>query len=213
MIGWIKCIFLGKGFVLQMNQGKKDDNCTKKATVLLAGQGDEEAFERLLADYTPLITSLVKATLSAFSFPESDYEDLYQEAVILFFRAVSRFDAEQDDVAFGLFAKICIRNGLITQAKKLQKRVDVLADKCAEVAENAADAALPVDDIIERERYSFLYQSVQATLSSYENSVWWRYLAGQTAKSIAKELNTDAKSVQNAIFRIRRKLRAVIPHP
>lgn len=196
-----------------MNQGKKGDNCTKKATVLLAGQGDEEAFERLLADYTPLITSLVKATLSAFSIPESDYEDLYQEAVILFFRAVSRFDAKQDDVAFGLFAKICIRNGLITQAKKLQKRVDLLSDESAEATAEGADVPLPVDDIIERERYSILYQSVQATLSPYESSVWWRYLAGQTAKSIAKELDTDAKSVQNAIFRIRRKLRAVIPHP
>ena len=67
--------------------------------------------------------------------------------------------------------------------------------------------------VLEEERCKMLYESVRNTLSAYENRIWWLYLSGRTAKNIAQELNTDEKSVQNAIYRIRRKLRAAISYP
>ena len=193
---------------------KQSSPAQQHADIFLAKQGDEAAFERLLTDYAPLITSSVKNTITEFSFSDSDYEDLYQEAVIFFFRALNRYDTQQDGVAFGLFAKICIQNGLRTQAKKLKKRDDLLAcTDGTDPLENASSEGAPSERLIEEERYVMLYQSVRATLSTYENRVWWLYLAGRTARDIANELGTDEKSVQNAIFRIRRKLRAIIPHP
>jgi RNA polymerase sporulation-specific sigma factor len=191
-----------------MKQANSSQSTHLHNDILLAKQGDEDAFERLLADYTPLIISSVGGCISEFLLAESDYEDLYQEAVILFFRAINRYDTEQDGVAFGLFAKICIRNGLSTQAKKLQKRIRI-------VESNAPDCDEPSPDehVIEEERCKILYENVRNTLSAYENRIWWLYLSGQTAKNIALVLDTDEKSVQNAIYRIRRKLRAIIPHP
>ena len=191
-----------------MKQENSSQSTHLHTDILLAKQGDEDAFERLLADYTPLIVSSVGGCISEFLLAESDYEDLYQEAVILFFRAINRYDTEQDGVAFGLFAKICIRNGLSTQAKKLQKRIRI-------VESNAPDCDEPAPDehVIEEERCKTLYENVRNTLSAYENRIWWLYLSGRTAKNIALELETDEKSVQNAIYRIRRKLRAIIPHP
>lgn len=179
--------------------------------LLLAKTGDQVAFERLLENYRPLISSLVKSAVCEFPFSDSDYEDLYQEAVILFFRALERYDANQEEVAFGLFAKICIRNGLITQAKKLKKRLCLLPLENEEQEEDATEAL--ADRLVEEERYKELYESVQSALTAYENRVWWLYLSGRTAKEIASILAKDEKSVQNAIFRIRRKLRSSIPHP
>ena len=185
----------------------------RNQTVLRAKQGDQEAFERLLEDYSPLISSLVKNALQEYSFAGSDYEDLYQEAVLLFCRALDKYDTEQSNVMFGLFAKICIRNGLRTQAKKLQRRVQVVSvDETDDTAFQTEKAEEPSDRLIEEEGYRVLYECIRSTLSPYENRVWWLYLSGHTAKEIAKELETDEKSVQNAIFRIRRKLRSVIPH-
>ena len=191
-----------------MKQENSSQSTHLHTDILLAKRGDEDAFERLLADYTPLIVSSVGGCIHEFLLAESDYEDLYQEAVILFFRAINRYDTEQDGVAFGLFAKICIRNGLSTQAKKLQKRIRI-------VESNAPDCDEPAPDehVIEEERCKTLYENVRNTLSAYENRIWWLYLSGRTAKNIAQELETDEKSVQNAIYRIRRKLRAIIPHP
>ena len=179
--------------------------------LLLAKSGDQVAFERLLENYRPLISSLVKSAVREFPFADSDYEDLYQEAVILFFRALERYDANQEDVAFGLFAKICIRNGLLTQAKKLKKRLSLLPLENEESQESLEEEL--GDRIVEEERYKELYESVRSFLTAYENRVWWLYLSGRTAKEIAILLGKDEKSVQNAIFRIRRKLRGSIPHP
>ena len=193
--------FSGKVSIVRMKQLLAQN---RNQTVLRAKQGDQEAFERLLEDYSPLISSLVKNALQEYSFAGSDYEDLYQEAVLLFCRALDKYDTEQSNVMFGLFAKICIRNGLRTQAKKLQRRVQVVSvDETDGTAFQTEKAEEPSDRLIEEEGY---------TLSPYENRVWWLYLSGHTAKEIAKELETDEKSVQNAIFRIRRKLRSVIPH-
>ncbi len=187
---------------------------SQELTVLIfqAKQGKQDAFERLLENYRPLISSLVKSTVSEFPFSDSDYEDLYQEAAILFFRAIQHYDTEQDDVAFGLYAKICIRNGLLTLAKKLGRRPQPLPLEGEETVEPAESGDLS-DRLVEEESYRALHASIRASLTPYENRVWWLYLAGRTAKEIAAQLGRDEKSVQNAVFRIRRKLRTVIPHP
>ena len=204
-------ILVSKGVWAVMKQSSP---AQQQADILLAKQGDEAAFERLLTDYAPLITSAVKSTITEFSFSDSDYEDLYQEAVIFFFRALNRYDTQQDGVAFGLFAKICIQNGLRTQAKKLKKRDDLLAcTDGADPLENASGEGAPSERLIEEERYVMLYQSVRATLSTYENRVWWLYLSGLTANNIAARLQKSERSIQNAIYRIRKKLRASLTAP
>ncbi len=185
---------------------------TLQETILQAKQGNQEAFERLLVQYRPLIASLVSATARELPFSSADYEDLYQEAMILFYRAVEKYDTKQESVAFGLFAKICIRNGLKTQAKRLQSSLCLQSLECDEGAE-LAEKENPADRLAEAESYRLLCQCVSSTLTEYENRVWWLYLSGRTAKEIAELLQRDEKSVHNAIFRIRRKLKTVIPHP
>ncbi|MBQ9761217.1 MAG: sigma-70 family RNA polymerase sigma factor [Clostridia bacterium] len=189
---------------------KNFDPTEQKDLILRAKQGKQGAFERLLENYRPLISSLVKSTVSEFPFSDSDYEDLYQEAVILFFRALNRYDTDQGEVAFGLFAKICIRNGLLTQAKRMQKRLNTLSLENEETT--LPPASEPSDRLIEQESYEALYESIRRSLTEYENRVWWLYLSGRTAREIALALKKDEKSVQNAIYRIRRKLRTIIPH-
>ena len=188
---------------------------TRNEVILSARNGDQSAFERLLDGYRPLISSLVSEAVNEHPFSNSDYEDLYQEALILFYRALKKYDTEQDVVAFGLFAKICIRNGLKTQAKKLQRHLSTLSLEEGETTNitDELNSEKPGDRLMEEESYLQLYDCVRTTLSSYENRIWWLYLSGRTAKEIAAQLETNEKSVQNAIFRIRRKLRNVIPHP
>ena len=203
--------FSGKVSIVRMKQLSAQE---RKFALLRAKQGDQESFERLLEDYSPLISSLVQNALQEYSFAGSDYEDLYQEAVLLFCRALDKYNTEQSDVAFGLFAKICIRNGLSTQAKKMKRRIQTVSVDDANETELEKNCTEELSDrLVEEESYRVLYECIRSTLSSYENRVWWLYLAGRTAKEIADELDTDEKSVQNAVYRIRRKLRGVIPQP
>ena len=53
-------------------------------------------------------------------------------------------------------------------------------------------------------------EQIEKTLSPYENEVWGYYVNGYSSKEIASKLNSGEKSIDNAIFRIRRKLKTLL---
>jgi RNA polymerase sporulation-specific sigma factor len=58
--------------------------------------------------------------------------------------------------------------------------------------------------------YENLLKIIQKSLSNYEYKIWRLYLSGFSTSEIANQLNTDSKSVSNAIYRIRVKLKTSI---
>lgn len=180
-------------------------------TILNAKSGDEAAVKELLGLYQPMIEAAVRKYSDRDGFSE-DPEDLRQEATIAFCRAVQSFDPEQNEVTFGLYAKICVCNSLTSFRRKQegQNRLLPLPDD-PDIDIGAHED--PGARLLEEEAYRTLARTVSETLSDYENKVWRLFLSGLTAKEIARISGKDEKSINNAIFRIRRKLREVIPHP
>ncbi len=175
--------------------------------LLSAKNGDQKAFEALLEQYTPLVESMASAFSDRTGGSEMR-EDLRQEACIAFYRAVSHYDITSA-VSFGVYAKDCIRNRLLSCIRAWRKQGQVLSlEEDAEECEEGDLAAR----IVEEENYQALYRRIQSTLSSYENRVWWLFLSGRSAREIAHHLGEEERSVQNAIYRIRKKLRSTIPN-
>lgn len=197
---------LWKGYFVYM---EKPATADINALILAARNGDQSAFESLLRRYSPLIESLSLSFSSAND--AQDKDDLYQEACIAFYRAVEHFDVAQKEVEFGLYAKTCIRNRLLTFCRKLRHR-DLIVMGLDGEAEQAGEVDLS-QSIVEKENFLALYQKIESLLSPYESRVWWLYLSGRTAKEIAVQVQREERSVQNAIFRIRKKLRAELPNP
>jgi RNA polymerase sporulation-specific sigma factor len=175
-----------------------------------AKNNDQLAFEKLLDLYAPLIDSMTHQFVNTLS-TAFDREDLRQEAILCFFHALMHFDEEKTAMTFGAYAKLCIRNGLISywRARKKDGQIVLLDDEMLQSDERTED---PAQSLIEQESYLTLSRTVQRELSEYENRIWWLYLSGRTAREIAAQLGKDERSVQNAIYRIRRKLRTVIPY-
>lgn len=184
------------------------DNKTNELLKLAKG-GDSRAFEALLDVYSPLIESLISGFSHA-DFEVDDRDDLRQESCIAFFGAVQKYDASQTDVQFGLFAKICIRNRLVSYQRKMHRRLHLSPEEPAHASEEDAD---PARELVERENYLALYARINTLLSAYEKRVWWMYLSGRTAREISEVVGRDERSVQNAVYRIRQKLRREIPSP
>lgn len=176
-----------------------------------AKQGVQAAFEELLAQYRPLIGSLVGQFAS--KYPMVDSDDLNQEATICFHRALMRYDCSQEAVSFGAYAKKCIANGMISFLRANKQASVNISSFDDEATVLYIDQSFPPDNPVqtvqEQENYEELCRRVRASLSDYENRVWWLYLSGRTAKEIAFALHKDEKSIQNAIYRIRQKLRSV----
>lgn len=173
--------------------------------------GDQQAFATLLAQYSPLIEGQLSRLRSVdTALTREDEQDLRQEAYLAFYRALMSFDTAQTRVSFGLYAKICMDNALLT-ARRHQYRAEPLDDAVlADVPGNDDD---PTRRLREEEDFRSLYRVVEQTLSPYENSIWQRFVSGQTAAEIATALGQDTRSIHNALYRIRHKLRSRLTPP
>ncbi len=185
---------------------QKSKNELRKLISAVRG-GDQAAFVELLDQYKPLIDSSVSKFASDEAFVLYR-DDLRQEASVVFYNSILAYDLEQTEVEFGLYAKICIYNALVSQLRSLKK-------KEAEPIDQIPDSLLAVDvtddpsaRILEQERIKAIYSVIRSTLSDFEYKVWQLYVSGHSAANIANQLGIEQKSVANAVYRIRKKLRA-----
>ena len=173
-------------------------------------EGDQQAFLELLERYKPLLKSLVSKFQSD-DFTRSFGEDMLQEATVVFYNAILTYDYNQTDVEFGLYARICISNALVSQMRYLNKRrvEHPTEPQSSELLAND-EIVNPVEDIVDQENLRFLYTVIKKNLSDYEYIIWHNYMLGKTAKDIALQVGSNERSVSNAIYRIRRKLRELL---
>lgn len=160
--------------------------------------GDDDAFELIREQYAPLLLTMVSKVLANES--KIEFDDLMQEASLALFQAALSFDLSQKQVTFGLYSKICVRNRLISVVRKHRKRDS-----------SARDSKMPVP-IAERKSarragLGDLSDAVDTLFSSFEKSVYQLYLAGYSAAEIASRLQKSDKSIDNAIYRVRKKIK------
>ena len=188
----------------------QEQTCDTPETLIFiarAKQGDADAFDTLLTQYGPLIEHRLQTARARRPdiLPE-DEKDLRQEAHLAFYRALLSYNAEQQNVSFGLYAKICIENALISALRKLAPIADLL-DYETMISLPADREEDPSLRLREQEDYEALSRRIARSLSPFENRIWQRYIAGMTAPDIARLLGKDTRSIHNAIYRIRNKLR------
>ncbi len=176
--------------------------------------GDEMAFHSLTESYASLVESVAYSTAeyigrAGIASPENTMDDLRQEARLALYRASLRYDPDGvgKKVTFGLFAKICMRNALTSEYRRLsakKRRSDRLRraslDDVGSVQNDVSDAAM-------RLALEEMLQNGGSELSRYEESVLRAYAEGKKIPAIAAELGRSIRSVNNALYRIRVKLR------
>ncbi len=175
----------------------------------LVVSGDSDAFTTLVEMYNPLLKKILNSNTTE-EMSKEDVEDLSQEELIAFYRAVINFDKEQSDVEFGLYAKICITNSMISYKRAADKKNNeaLIGD---DEMNSITDPEGEVSRFFEmRESERELGEQIEKTLSVYENQVWSYYVNGYSSREIAKKLNSNEKSIDNAIFRIRKKLKTLL---
>lgn len=184
-------------------------NSIVKSLILKARESNQAAFEELLKLYSPLITSFVNR-FAANNITDQDAEDLRQELTMVFYNSILSFDVEQNEVSFGLYTKICLNNAFVTQLRTLNKRSEAAATTLQyddEIEGVAQEQKSPEHELIEREKMKEINGKIEKMLSPFENSVWRMYVAGCSTREMAHSFGKSEKSIDNAVFRIRRKLK------
>ena len=164
-------------------------------------QGDADAVEILVHRYLPMIRHLT----GVYRGGRVEAEDLMQEGLMGLFRAMKAYDASKG-ASFKTFAYTCASNRMLSAL--VVARAPVL-----KVSADAVHPAAPDDPqqlLIERERYASLLGSIQDLLSDLENQTLRLYLSGVSYEEMAAHLGVTTKAVDNALQRVRRKLKAVL---
>ena len=185
---------------MQMNRYQNTDI---RDLILLCRQRDDSAFDELVRRYTPMIRKVV----SAFEDTSCDFDELFAEGCVALHIAAGRYDLDQNEVTFGLYARICVRNRILDLIRRTDKGN---TDPEVDVEQMSDDVNTPEQDLVDREIFDRLRLSARALLSDYEYRVLLLHIQGYKTAAIASMLGKSSKSVDNAKSRMFRRLRGEI---
>lgn len=173
--------------------------------------GEHNAFRELVKSYDGLIKKVVNST----DVPNDEKEDLYQEGLIGLYKAALSYE-EGSNASFATFAGVCIKHSIISalriyygnKNKQLRSSLSLdTEDSDIRETQGSSTFAQPDVQLIEKEEYDALIFKIDSILSPFERRVFKLYLNGTSYGEISRALHVPLKSVDNAVQRIRGKLK------
>ncbi len=180
-------------------------------------RGDTEAAEELFAHYKPLVISRA----NRYFLQGGEPEDLIQEGMIGLFQAVERYDTASG-LPFSALADMLIRARLIDAVRSstrkkhqimnesisLDEKINNDSDTVQDLWRQSGALALdPEEKAIAQEEVEALQAFMHNKLSAFEAQVVGLLGQGCSYREAAEALDKDIKSIDNAVQRIRRKMR------
>ena len=169
------------------------------ALVVGCRKRDDDSFAELVRLYTPMMRSVI----SGFGETPVTYDELFAEACVALHSAAMRYDIGQSEVTFGLYSRICVHNRVLDVLRKAQRQEPVLDYDVEEIA----DSTDINSGLVLRETVESMLAFAESSLSEYEYRVLVMHIQGYKTAAIAKALDRTPKSVDNAKFRIFRRMR------
>lgn len=168
-----------------------------------------KAFDQLYLRYKDNIS----ATAHKYKTQGVDFDDLVQEGAWGLFNAIMKYDSERQGASsFKTYANVCINSCIITAVKaakanknKPLNESDSLDDGTESVEGEHQQS--PEDEIIEKESKKEFLVNINAKLSAFEKQVFVLMIKGYKYQEISQKLNVSAKSVDNAMQRIKGKVK------
>lgn len=175
--------------------------------------GNEDAFNILAERYGYIITYNISKfsniyTSESFQKCGAAKEDLFQECFIVLFKAAKYYDLMKN-VKFSTYANVCVKNYLISFYRKYYRKYGgknyemISIDDIPENECSKCDQYFILSDIID-------IPLIFKTLTDFEKKVFLMYIERKSYKYIAEILNKSVKSIDNAVCRIKIKLKPYV---
>ena len=146
------------------------------------------------------VTSSKKRSCSCRSMEQ---DDLYQEGMIALIRAAVTFDAGRT-TSFKTYALACVMNRFRDLIRQSGGQVQTLSIEEAPLPETES----PEKQVIARDELERLRQLISRELSDKERAIILDHLAGLSYAQIAQKHGCEIKSVNNTLYRVRKKLKS-----
>ena len=191
-------------------------NMLDEEIVILARNSDCMAEEYLIGKYR----NFVKAKAKTYFLIGGDKDDIYQEGMIGLYKAIRDFRPDKLS-SFRAFAELCITRQIITAIKTATRQKHIPLNSYISlnkpIYDDDSDRTLmdvlatvhisdPEELIISNEEKVKIQNKMYEVLSELEMEVLRCYLDGKSYQEIACDLDRHAKSIDNALQRVKRKL-------
>lgn len=197
---------------------------------------DEELLERLrdgesgITDYLmDKYKGLVRNKAKSMYILGADNDDLIQEGMIGLFKALRDYDCGRD-ASFATFADLCVSRQMYTAVQVSRRQKHIPLNTYVSLNANSTGSRegeeeelinvlaaqfeqSPEDLIIDQENVDRLEKIIERELSAFEKQVLDLYLTGMGYQQIAKVLGRDEKSTDNALQRLKNKLKKQLTKP
>ena len=177
---------------------------------------DRAAADFLLNKYKNMVRSRAKAYFLA----GGDSDDLVQEGMIGLFNAVRDYNPDKE-ASFSSFAELCVRRQIFTAIKTAgrQKHIPLntyvslnkpIDDEQPDITLSDTIAGPVLSDpetlYIRNENLRAVETEIEEKLSDLEKRVLILHLQGMSYSEISEIIDKPAKSIDNALQRIKKKL-------
>lgn len=193
------------------------------------GISDEELIDRLrqgesgITDFImDKYKNLVKKKAHSMYILGADSDDLIQEGMIGLFGAVRDYDAGRD-ASFYTFADLCISRRMYSAVQASRREKHTPLNTYISLYENAGENGTELANIlvsevetdpeklfIDKENVAHIESIIEKELSAFEKQVLDLYITGMSYSQIARVLARDGKSTDNALQRLKAKLRRAV---
>lgn len=187
-----------------MDNQRLEYNSLSDEELVSRAKSDKRAVSELIVRYLRTVEHI------ADRYDSSIREDMVQEGLMGLLKAVNSY-REDENVKFSTYARVCIKNKVISSMKKnsligLEEFTD---DMTWEMLARDSDLS-PESILMENERIDEVNDKIISALSEQEWKVFQLFLTGMAYNQMALNLGVTVKSVDNAMQRVRRKLKQVL---
>ncbi len=194
------------------------DYTDEQLVLRIHDENDSDVIDYVMNKYK----NLVRKKAGSMYILGADRDDLIQEGMIGLFKAIRDYDIGRD-ASFLTFADLCISrqmySAIASSARKkhapLNSYISIYSSREDDENSDAAienilesdSSSIPEQHVIDQENFKDLEDTIEKELSSLERQVLDLYITGMSVKKISAVLGRDLKSTDNAMQRIRNKLK------
>lgn len=199
---------------------KEFSDFTDEELIIRYRDGDKQIMDYLMDKYK----HVVRSKAGRMFILGADKDDLIQEGMIGLFKAVRDYDSGRD-ASFLTFADLCVSRQMYTAIQAANRKKHLPLNSYISLYKNSEDEILegqligairdfseqnPEEILIDRENVEALQTIIDQELSTFERQVLELSMTGMGYIDIARLLGKDPKSTDNALNRVKTKIRKAI---
>lgn len=182
---------------------------TDKQLLELINKGDSVALSVLLVRYKTMVNAIARP----YFLIGGEYEDLVQEGMIGLYKAVISYN-DFENTAFSSYAYSCIKSKILDVIKTANRDRHKALNNCIPISlyneSTSSTLANSAEEVaIQNDINSNILSKIQQVLNKQEQTLFFAYLEGKSYQELAAEFNKSYKAIDNALQKIKKKIKKV----